>query len=641
MTKNIKGDFKSKNLIFNQENISNIIEKIEEFDYIIVESCIDLIRYINEKNINICIINLEEDKYFCSDKYCLVDQIMYKYDNLSLLTHEYDKKTSYSFIANDDNYFIKYQQKDDLGFFEDSIKEINLLNKFKHDNISFIDEQKIYDYKITDQYSICARKFIYGNSLEKDFIKSLKFNEKIKIIIEILKQLNFLEKNGYLYSDMICANIMIKNKNPILIDLGSYYEKSNNYQLYNFSRLGAYSLLDLIIILTYNLFNVKNDFIQDPVFSLEIFYKIREKNNYQTEIIELVEYLKRLKYSNNCTYSEIYNMFNKNLIFRKNKNNYEIKVSESFKNNNLYSYQNKKYLDNIYNFIGNKINSILDIQCGNKENIESSNILTNSKIKYIGIDFNKETILENRKYFGNDKNKIFINMNAIFEPLPKSDLIICDNLIEYLCISDMWTLLENIRDSQPKYIAFTNYHSKLGRYKININIKQDYKDFYKISRAINLNIAPFYFPAPKCLFQTNSINKTIALYNLEDIFFFMDYHDQETSYIRSKIFSYLEHDFNKISNIFSKYENGYSLMKTALMADSIDWDKFYYNKIYKDIIDNNDIFIEYVDLLLITFADNLQRLIKDRPERYSEFLNSNNFQKASIIAKDYIFWRYK
>lgn len=641
MIKSIKDNFKTKTSIYNSKEINNLFEEINKYDYIMVESDVDLIRYINEKNISICVINLEENKYFCSDKYCLVNYMMYRYNNLSLLTHDYDKKISYSFIANDDKYFIKYHQKDDLCFFEDSIKEIYLLKEFKDSNIDFINKQKIYDYKITDRYSICARKFIDGNPLEKDFIKNLKFDEKIKIITEIFKQLNFLEKNGYLYSDMICANIMIKNKNPILIDLGSYYEKNDNYQLYNFSRLGAYNLLDLIIILIYNLFNVKNDFIQDPIFSLEVLYKIREKSNYEPEIIDFFEYLKRLKYSDNCTYSKIYNMSNKNSIFLKNKNSYEIRVNELHKNNNLNLYQRKQYLDNIYDFIGNKINSIIDIQCGRKENIESSDILRNSSTKYIGIDFNKEIILENRKYFGNDKNKIFINMNAVFEPLPKADLVICDNLLEYLCISDIWTLLENIRDSQPKYVVFTNYHSKLGKYQINSDINQDYKDFYKISRAINLNVAPFYFPTPTCLFPTDSINKTMAFYSLEDIFFFMDYHDKETSYLRSKIFSYLEHDFNKISNIFSKYENGYNLLKAALMADSIDWDKFYYNKIYKDIIDNNDIFIEYVDLLLIIFVDNLQRLIKDRPERYSELLNANNFQKASIIAKDYIFWRYK
>lgn len=641
MIKNINDNFETKTSSYNSKEINNLFEEINKYDYITVESDVDLIKYINEKNISICVINLEENKYFCSDKYCLVNYMMYRYNDLSLLTHDYDKKTSYSFIANDDKYFIKYHQKDDLGFFEDSIKEIYLLKEFKYSNIGFINRQKIYDYKITDRYSICARKFIDGNPLEADFIKTLKFDEKIKIIVDIFKQLNFLEKNGYLYSDMIYTNIMIENKEPILIDLGSYYDKIDNYQLYNFSRLGAYSLLDLIIILIYNFFNVKNDFIQDPIFSLEVFYKIREKSNYELEIMDFVEYLKKLKYSDNCTYSGIYNMLNKNSIFLKKKTNYEIEISELYQNNELKLYQNKQYLDNIYDFLGNKINSILDIQCGSKENIESSSILKNSSTKYIGIDFNQRIISENRKYFGNDKSKIFINMNTIFEPLPETDIIICDNLIEYLCISDIWTLFENIRDSNTKYVVFTNYHSKIGKYQINSDIKRDYKNFYRIFRAINLTIAPFYFPKPLCLFSTDSINKTMALYSLNDIFFLMDWHDQETSYLRSKLFSYLEHDFNKISNIFSKYENGYNLLKVALMADSLDWDKFYYNKVYRDIIDNNDIFSEYVDLLLIIFADDLPRLLKDKKDNYSDFLNENNFKKASIIVKDFIFWKYK
>ena len=315
--------------------------------------------------------------------------------------------------------------------------------------------------------------------------------------------------------------------------------------------------------------------------------------------------------------------------------------------------QTKKHITLLKNFLGNEVNSILEIQCGDGYDIENCVALQDKNLKYIGVDVVDEVIQDNRQYFRNEKNKLFMILDASNEPLPQCDLVVCSGMMEYLPIANIWSLIENIRDSKAKYVAFDYYHAPINGLKVNEDIKignndeDNNKESKKekgkkpINRAINLTQAPFYFPQPKFLIPTDNINHSIALYEIKDIAFFMDWHNDDISYLRSKLFYYLESDFKEIKAVFDKEENGEQLFKDAITADNIDWNKMYYNEPYKTIVDKGGIFIKYIDFLILLYNNNLAngRIQKDQPERYKELLNEDNYLWASIIAKDFVKWK--
>ena len=67
----------------------------------------------------------------------------------------------------------------------------------------------------------------------------------------------------------------------------------------------------------------------------------------------------------------------------------------------------------------------------------------------------------------------------------------------------------------------------------------------------------------------------------------------------------------------------------------------YYDEPYKTIVDKGGIFTKYIDFLILLYkGDKLERLQNDQPERYKELLNEDNYLWASIIAKDFVKWKY-
>ena len=313
----------------------------------------------------------------------------------------------------------------------------------------------------------------------------------------------------------------------------------------------------------------------------------------------------------------------------------------------------KQHITLAKNFLKSEVRTILDIQCGGGYDIENCIALQDKYIKYIGVDVVDEIIQDNRQYFRYDKNKIFMILDASNEPLPQSDLVICSGMMEYLPISNIWSLLENIRDSNAKYVIFDYYHSKINELAINEDIiiesvndlknnnPKSEKKKEPTKRAINLTKAPFYFPKPQILIPSDDINHSIALYEIKDIKFFMDWHNDDISYLRSKLFFYLEEDYKNIKEAFIKESYGEELLKDIVFSESLDWNKMFYDEKCKKIMDNNGIFTLWIDFLLLLFASDLKRLLSDRPERYEGLITEENFLWASVIAKDYIKWKYK
>lgn len=301
----------------------------------------------------------------------------------------------------------------------------------------------------------------------------------------------------------------------------------------------------------------------------------------------------------------------------------------------------KQHITALKNFLPN-VSSILEVQCGGGYDIENCLALQDGNLFYIGVDVVDEHILDNRQYFRNEKNKIFMTLDASNEPLPKVDLVVCTGMAPYLPIANIWSLLENIRDSEAKYFAFDFYH--VGA-EINSDIQlsedgEDQKSKPK-KRPINLCQAPFYFPKPKVLFPTDDLEHSVALYEIADVSFYMDWHNEDVSKLRMQLANKMEQDFKFLESSFLKEANGQALFKEMMVkfleipaADHNQ--KYYYDEPYKTLIDRVGGLNARNSIFRLVHKTELPALVQ---EGYN-FVTEDNFVHAQILAKDYIRSRF-
>ena len=310
--------------------------------------------------------------------------------------------------------------------------------------------------------------------------------------------------------------------------------------------------------------------------------------------------------------------------------------------------ETKKYITSIKNFLGEKVSSILEIQCGGGYDIENCKALQDSNLRYIGVDVVDEVIRDNRQYFRDEKNKLFMILDASNEPLPQCDLVICSGMMEYLPIANIWALIENIRNSGAEYVAFDYYHSKINNIDINKDIVLDSKTKNFKNRAINLTMSPFYFPQPEIIFPTEDINRSLCLYKIKDIVLYMEWHNDNISLLRKELLPQLEDKIKKIENAFLKYENGKEMLDNILTDENnfswsgLDWNKVYYDEKYKKIVDENGIFEDYICLALLLFKtsnSNDQKRVLDNYKITIE-IDEEDFVWITILARDFILYKY-
>lgn len=160
------------------------------------------------------------------------------------------------------------------------------------------------------------------------------------------------------------------------------------------------------------------------------------------------------------------------------------------------------------------IKTILDIPCGDFHWFKEMDI----KIDYLGADIVDTIINENNSKYSSDYisfKKLDITSEAING---KFDLIIIRDLFIHFSNDDIFKSLQNIKESQSKYILTTNYNDS----DINKNIVTG------SFREINLMIDPFNFPAPifeiddagQILRPNSNIlyqNKYLSLWNIKDL----------------------------------------------------------------------------------------------------------------------------
>lgn len=157
-----------------------------------------------------------------------------------------------------------------------------------------------------------------------------------------------------------------------------------------------------------------------------------------------------------------------------------------------------------------QIASILDIPCGD---FVWMNEVELSGIDYLGGDIVEEMILENRKKFGS-ANIGFEVMNLIEDRIPKKDLILCRDALVHLSFDNIQKSLQNIKESESKYLFCTSFVNNRFNYDITDG------DW----RTLNMQIAPFHFPRPLLTINENCQlgngafqDKAICLWNIHQL----------------------------------------------------------------------------------------------------------------------------
>lgn len=141
----------------------------------------------------------------------------------------------------------------------------------------------------------------------------------------------------------------------------------------------------------------------------------------------------------------------------------------------------QEYVQFVKKFIEeNHIRSVLDIGCG--DGAITGFLKLDNNISYIGIDVVEDLIERNKAKYPCHN---FFKLNAVIDPLPEVDLILCKDVLQHLSLRHIKGLIENVKKS-AKYFIFTN--DDLQSKVINSDIKSG-----PFHRTVDLTKPPFSF----------------------------------------------------------------------------------------------------------------------------------------------------
>ena len=151
-----------------------------------------------------------------------------------------------------------------------------------------------------------------------------------------------------------------------------------------------------------------------------------------------------------------------------------------------------------------RVASLLDIGCGDWNWMRHIEL----PCKYIGVDIVPSVIRRNTAEFGSSNRK-FIILDAVEEPLPDCDVILCREVLFHLSFSDGLSLIKNTLQSSARYLLATSDMDT----EINNDIRTG--DF----RFLNLRRKPFSFPEPILNIVDDGISKSrrVVVWRIEDI----------------------------------------------------------------------------------------------------------------------------
>ncbi len=128
------------------------------------------------------------------------------------------------------------------------------------------------------------------------------------------------------------------------------------------------------------------------------------------------------------------------------------------------------------------VRSLLDLPCGDFNWMQHLDL---TGIRYTGGDIVPALVERNQAQFGN-KNRQFLHLNLLTDPLPAADLLFCRDCLVHLSLADVRAALDNIRRSDITYLATTHFHDEPENADI----------LTGGWRPLNFFKAPFNFSAP-------------------------------------------------------------------------------------------------------------------------------------------------
>lgn len=154
------------------------------------------------------------------------------------------------------------------------------------------------------------------------------------------------------------------------------------------------------------------------------------------------------------------------------------------------------------------IKSILDIPCGDCNFMQNLDL---NKTSYLGCDIVEDLIKENSRKFGDNSNMKFQQLDALNDPIPEAELILCRDMIVHFPNEASLKFLKKVKESSCKYILTTNFVGDFGGKKLNMDIDFGYW------RPVCLTKPPFSFPEPLLMIPELAHNKTQSLWRIEDL----------------------------------------------------------------------------------------------------------------------------
>ena len=137
--------------------------------------------------------------------------------------------------------------------------------------------------------------------------------------------------------------------------------------------------------------------------------------------------------------------------------------------------------------------SVLDIPCGDFHWMKEVDL---SSVRYTGADIVEDLVRENNERFGSDERQ-FLQRNLVNDPLPPADAIFCRDCLVHLSFADVFSALNNICNSEAKYLVTTTFSERQRNRDIETGQW----------RPLNLEIAPFTFPKPLKLINEECTEK--------------------------------------------------------------------------------------------------------------------------------------
>lgn len=142
---------------------------------------------------------------------------------------------SYGVIYKYNNDVIKIPENTMKGYF---FKEIEFYKKYKHENI--VEFKKLIKLTNEQIYEITGRPYIsnpYGLVFEIAKCDLAEYNKfEINIFHDVIKGIDYLNKNGIIHDDITQRNILIFDNISKICDLGSYFhsKEEDNRDVLNY-----------------------------------------------------------------------------------------------------------------------------------------------------------------------------------------------------------------------------------------------------------------------------------------------------------------------------------------------------------------------------------------------------------------------